>query len=218
MRVICVKWGTKYNHDYVNKLYGMVLRYAPSDFEFVCVTEDPTGIRSEVKIHDFPAGNDFEVWWNKMHLFHMFNDGKKNLFFDLDVIIHGSLDHLFDFKADGVTIIRSRWKDTRHLDKFDTLYNSSVISWTDGKYLWDQFNEDREKYMSIYKGIDRFFWNEKSKINVFDEGHIYSYWKGASLEDREPGKYRADYSVCILNHKPKPHEITTSWIHDYWVE
>ena len=196
----------------------MVSRYAPSEFEFVCVTEDPAGIRPEVKIRAFPPANDFEVWWNKMHLFHMFNDGQQNLFFDLDVIIHNSLDYLFTYTNGCVTIISSAWKDPKRLDMFDTLYNSSVISWTDGKYLWDQFNEDPEKYMSIYKGIDRFFWNEKSKIKTFDNGHIYSYWKGASREDREPEKYREDHSVCILNHKPKPHELTSSWIQNYWVE
>jgi hypothetical protein len=70
--------------------------------------------------------------------------------------------------------------------------------------------------MAIYKGIDRFIWNEKIEHDTFPPNHIYSYWKGVDLQDTEPGKFRKDYSVCIVNHNPKPHEIAHSWIHDHW--
>ena len=36
--VLCMKWGTKYGPDYVNRLYAMVRRHLTGDFSFVCLT------------------------------------------------------------------------------------------------------------------------------------------------------------------------------------
>ena len=220
MRVICVKWGNKYSAEYVNKLYGMVSRHAPESFEFICLTEDSKGINHNIKTIPFPANNDYELWWNKMYMFDMFNDGTKNLYFDLDVVIHDSLDFFWQHEPKLPTVIKSRWNEHafRKFEKNDTLINSSVVLWYDTSHIWNKFKTDQEKYMSIYKGIDRFIWNENIEFDVFPPGHIYSYWKGVDSNDREQQKYREGYSVCILNHKPKPHEMKDSWIQNYWVE
>ena len=47
--ILCMKWGTKYGPEYVNRLYAMVRRNLTGDFRFVCLTDDGTGIRSEVE-------------------------------------------------------------------------------------------------------------------------------------------------------------------------
>ncbi len=59
--VICMKWGQKYGPEYVNRLYAMVRRHLSGDFNLVCLTDDSTGIRSEVQCLpipplDLPAG------------------------------------------------------------------------------------------------------------------------------------------------------------------
>ena len=46
--IICMKWGTKYGPEYVNRLYAMVRRHLTGDFNMVCLTDDAKGIRSEV--------------------------------------------------------------------------------------------------------------------------------------------------------------------------
>jgi hypothetical protein len=50
--VICMKWGTKYGPEYVNRLYAMVRRHLSGDFHLVCLTDDTAGIRSEVQCPD----------------------------------------------------------------------------------------------------------------------------------------------------------------------
>lgn len=50
-----MKWGTKYGPEYVNRLYAMVRRHLSGDFRFVCLTDDSTGIRSEVQCLPIPA-------------------------------------------------------------------------------------------------------------------------------------------------------------------
>ena len=43
--VLCMKWGTKYGPEYVNRLYGMVRRHLRGDFRFVCLTDRSDGVR-----------------------------------------------------------------------------------------------------------------------------------------------------------------------------
>jgi hypothetical protein len=216
MKVICVKWGAKYSADYVNKLFNMVERNAPAPFDMYCLTDDPSGIDKRVNIVPLPEDNELEVWWNKMYMFQQFHDDDVKLFLDLDVVILSELKFFFKYIPKTPTFISAAWKDRRVLDVHDTRINSSVVMWTDARYLWDHFIADYDKYLSIYKGIDRFIWNEGLPHNTFPTGIVYSYWKGVDSYDTIPEKYRGEFAICIVNHKPKPHEITSSWIHDYW--
>jgi len=52
--VLCMKWGTKYGPEYVDRLYGMVARNLARPFRFVCLTDDPAGIRAEVTCAPIP--------------------------------------------------------------------------------------------------------------------------------------------------------------------
>ena len=52
--ILCMKWGTKYGPEYVNRLYAMVRRNLTGDFRFVCLTDDGSGIRSEVECFPIP--------------------------------------------------------------------------------------------------------------------------------------------------------------------
>ena len=42
--VICLKWGTRYGPEYVNRLYSMVKRHTEHALRFICITDDPSGI------------------------------------------------------------------------------------------------------------------------------------------------------------------------------
>ena len=47
--VCCVKWGTKYPASYANRLGNMVRRHLPGRYDFVCLTDDPTGLDSDIR-------------------------------------------------------------------------------------------------------------------------------------------------------------------------
>ena len=53
-QLVCVKWGTMYGPEYVNRLYGMVSRHLAPPFRLVCLTDDRQGIRPEVECFDLP--------------------------------------------------------------------------------------------------------------------------------------------------------------------
>ena len=54
MDVVCVKWGDKFSHEHVNRLYRMVCKNFHTDFRFVCHTDNPEGIHSDVHIIPLP--------------------------------------------------------------------------------------------------------------------------------------------------------------------
>ena len=101
--ILCMKWGTKYGPEYVDRLYGMVRRHLSGDFKFVCLTDDASGIRPEVKCLPIPPLNlelkpgQRDGAWKKLTTFEADLHGLRGtaLFLDLDVVIVGSLDEFF---------------------------------------------------------------------------------------------------------------------------
>ena len=94
--VLCLKHGTKYGSEYVNRLYNMVKRNTTIDFEMVCLTEDSKDINEEITIRPLPPA--LAGWWCKPYMFS--NDLQLNgtvLYLDLDVVIANNIDKLFTY-------------------------------------------------------------------------------------------------------------------------
>jgi hypothetical protein len=115
--VICIKWGTRFGPEWVNRLYGMVRRNTTWDIRFVCFTDDTRGIRAEVECQPLPGmqfdaslGENYKNW-RKLGLMREDLGGLRGmtLFFDLDVVIMGDLDPLFTHR--GRFCIIREWKD-----------------------------------------------------------------------------------------------------------
>jgi len=53
--VICIKWGTVYTPDYVNRLYNMVKRHTTVDFNFYCFTELSDGLNPDIIVRPLPV-------------------------------------------------------------------------------------------------------------------------------------------------------------------
>jgi hypothetical protein len=114
-QVVCVKWGTKYGPEYVNRLYGMVSRHLTPPFRFVCLADTAQGLRPEVEFFPLPElGCATPVGtlgkWRKQVLWGDSVPGLTGvaLFIDLDSVIVGSLDGYFEFgDADDVIVARN---------------------------------------------------------------------------------------------------------------
>lgn len=112
--VLCMKWGTKYGPEYVNRLYAMVARHLRGAFEFVCLTDDARGVRAEVRCLpipslDLPPGIP-ERGWTKLTTFEAELHGLRGtaLFLDLDVVIVGDITPFFE--QPGEFLIIHDWK------------------------------------------------------------------------------------------------------------
>jgi hypothetical protein len=112
--VACIKWGTRYGPEWVNRLYGMVRRNTTWGIRFVCFTDDASGIRPEVECQPLPEvrldpalGKN----WRKVGLMQKGLGGLEGmtLFLDLDLVVIGSLDPLFSYP--GRFCIIREWKN-----------------------------------------------------------------------------------------------------------
>ena len=108
--VLCMKWGTKYGPEYVNRLYAMVRRHLRGEFRFVCLTDRSEGIRAEVECLpipslDLPPGIP-ERGWTKLTTFEADLHGLRGtaLFLDLDVVIVDDITPFFEQAGDFLII------------------------------------------------------------------------------------------------------------------
>lgn len=219
MNIICVKQGSKYSADYVNKLYSMVSKNMSCDFTFNCYTDDSTNIDKDINV--VPIQSDLIKWWPKLDALNLFDNGD-NILFDLDVVILNPLERLCSVKTRTLSVLYAQWKEgylqPRAREKFPTLYNSSIMKWSDnqGKEVYDYFQKHKDMILFKYEGIDRYMFNEPVQVDLLPTSIAYSYWKGVRyLKDTTPQKLRTDYEVCILNHGEKQEELDT-WVKDYW--
>ena len=177
MIISCVKWGDKFSHEHVNRLYKMVCKNFHEEFTFVCHTEDPTDIHPDIKIIPLDLSLDLEVWWWKLVLFREQTD-EVNMFFDLDNVIQGDITHYKDYvEKDKLMMIKAYWKPwledavSNPKRQFDMNLNSSVLVWSgDLTPIWNMFYDNIEYFLMKYKGIDSYLcFDHPDMLNFFQE-------------------------------------------------
>ena len=177
INIICLKWGTKYGVEYVNRLFYAVKRNTTRPFKFHCFTDDSANIDSEVIVHDLPFKNELDGWWNKVYLFS--NDvpispGEKIFFIDLDTLITRKIDDLLDHDPVAITVLKDFYTGLAKTVVGDDNIGSGLMSWRHGQYqhIWDDFIRDPQSaIMSVRPHGDQ-RWIQK---NI--KGRIY--WQDA---------------------------------------
>jgi hypothetical protein len=114
VNIVCIKYGRYYSPVYVNRLYAGVRRHLLRPFRFVCVTNDPAGIRPEVECVPFMENQNVpgRKWPNIFSKLTLFKDGFADLegptlYLDLDTLIMGPLDRFFDYRPGEFCIIHN---------------------------------------------------------------------------------------------------------------
>jgi hypothetical protein len=158
--VLCMKWGTRYGPEYVNRLYAMVARNLTPPFHFVCFTDDPQGIRPEVTCLALPelgcpVPTNAPGKFRKLALWNANLAGLRGtaLFLDLDVVVTGALDEFFTLgKAEDVILARN-W-----IKPLERLGQTSVFRFPIGghAYLLEQFQADPEGLAGQYQFEQRY--------------------------------------------------------------
>ena len=122
--VLCLKWGTLYSAEYVNRLYRGVKAHLSAPFRFVCATDDPSGLDVGVESVPLPpqppgmAFNDQYTGWPNIYLkLCVFEKGfaaleGPTLFLDIDQVVTGDLDCFFAYRPGSFCIIHN-WVELR---------------------------------------------------------------------------------------------------------
>lgn len=205
--VAAVRTGQKYSLDYVERLFRAVRRNLTVEHDYLLLTDrtwevpQVEGVLNVRRTHE-PG------WWAKAQLFEPASQGIwPLLFFDLDVVITGSLDELASYPAPLVAI--QDW----HLAK--TL-NSSVMRIEPGQAadVWSLYKVNPAEVQKRFRtGGDQSF------ITMV-AGNRFTTWPGqwcrsyrSHCKDGPPEGCR----VAVMHGSPKPHELThLAWVREHW--
>ncbi len=127
--VVCVyKTGGDFDVQYVEKLHDSCM--ANGAEQFICFTDDP---EVEWVCDTVEFQSDLPGWWAKLEMFRL--KSGKYLYFDLDTVIHQSIEPML--------IHPHRFTALRDFNKKVNRLASGIIGWTgDHSYLFTEFTAD----------------------------------------------------------------------------
>lgn len=219
VNVVCLKWGTKYDAEYVNRLYSMVERNLTIPHRLVCVTDDPRGLDPAIERRPIEH-SELTGWWHKLTLFkpRFYDLEGATLFLDLDIVIVGGLDAFF--QHEGEFCIISNWKPN--------YYNSAVFRLNIGAYpeVWEAFEKRHDEVAERLHGDQDWMTEMIPNATGWPDGWVVSYKKhcvplGAGGIAGVP----RDARIVAFHGSPRQHEIKDGpldeweqapWINDYW--
>ena len=151
--IICMKWGTRYGADFVNRLHAMTRRHVTGNLRFVCFTDDGSELDPDIEALPLPHIELPErVRWNPWRKISLWQYPLADLegdvlFLDLDIVVTGSLDPLFDFEPGRYCVIHN-WTQPR-----DTVGNTSVFRFPVGKHthIYDRVMSEPDDVLGKYK-------------------------------------------------------------------
>ena len=227
--VACLKWGTKYNAEYVNKLYNMVNRNITIPYKFVCFTEDPKGIDSNIKTYPLPKIQADGWWYKPMFVGADLPINGTLLFLDLDVIVFNNIDKLFTCAPKKFNIIRDFNRTQRPTW---THMNSSVFRVEIGQYdnFWQQFKRNpRTETLRLRGDQDWMYKHIKDHVFWPDEWIMSYKWemrdrRDLKLDERRkrnftidaPPKIHPDTCIAVFHGEPNPADANDSWVKENW--
>lgn len=223
--IICMKWGTRYGADYVNRLASMVRSHLSQPFRFVCFTDDPTGIdtatypRGTVELRELPAmeldPSLPERGWRKLTVLgeRLSDLAGRALFLDLDLVVLDDLSPFFELP--GAFRIIHDWSRPWRVTG-----NSSVFRFELGRHadVLRYFVEHGEEVRRRHR-------NEQEYLSAsMAEKGILEYWPTEwcrSFKRHCMRRFPLGYfltpvlpertKILIFHGHPRPHEALVGW-------
>ena len=173
--IICLKHGTLYGPEYVNRLYSMVCKHCTLPFTFICLTEDPTDLHENI-VHKELPDLPLKGWWFKPYIFSKDLKLKgTTLYLDLDLIIVNNIDKLFTYLPGEFCIAQDF---TRQQVPSIRRFNSSIMKYDPFKhsFIWSAFERDMNFYCHSYRGDQDYIYKvAKNSANLFPYEWLLSY-------------------------------------------
>lgn len=243
-QVICMKWGSLYGAEYVNRLFAMVRANLTGELRFVCLTDNAIGIRDEIECFpcdpiNLPPPYNMRPW-RKINLWasseKLFGLTGNWLFLDLDVVITDNLDPFFDFRPEASFVVMYNW--TR---PGKNIGNTSCYRFTVGahEYIYNRVVNEPEHYLSKYSISQAYVSGEISEIIFWPDEWVrlfklhsvpkwpMRFWKTPSIpkkckvlafpgDPNPPEAVRGEWPVKKKWKKIYKHIRPTPWIEKIW--
>jgi hypothetical protein len=204
IEVLCVKVGTKYGPEYVNRLGSMVRRNLSLEHRFHCVTDDSRGVEANILEVEEPQ---LPGWWQKLTVFKPDPWGLHNpiLFLDLDVVILRGID---DFAREDT--------DFAIIEDFGyDCYNSSVFWLQPGAHpdVWTKFTMD---VMDRYPGDQNWITECVPNATLWPSVWMVSYKRAIRRRLWFNPPPPPDARIVVFHGKPKPHQVRDRFVREHW--
>lgn len=236
--IFCMKWGTLYGPEYVNRLHSMVSRNLTLPFKMVCFTDDTTGIDEAVQCLPIPEvdidSNLPERMWKKLTTMKadLYGLEGRALFLDLDIVIVDNIDCFFEVDGEFRIIKDHSWRSWRITG------NSSVYRFDIGKhgYVFDNFVKNFDSIRKEHRNEQEYLThaiNDKGKLQYWPTEWCPSYkydcisrfplafWKVPVIPEGS--------KIIIFHGEINPHKAikggrgkwyrfvrAAPWVADYW--
>lgn len=198
MKIVCLNADNYLGKgaEYVNILFDSIKRNTSKTFEFICFTNTPEGVNSEISI--MPLKENVSGWWHKLSLFKEFKN-ERVFYFDLDTVITGDIDEILSYEG-KFAILRDFYRPLG--------LQSSVMSW-DGDFseIWESY--ERAEYPNL-QGGDQQWIEGKVKTDIWQDLYPDQF---ASF--KATPNLKGDEKIIIFHGNPRPHEIQ-GWVSDIW--
>lgn len=196
LTVWCVCVGDKYPSEYVYALRDAVAKHLSVPHVFKCITT-----RKLDGIHTVTPYVPYQGWWSKIGLFAPRVATGPSLYFDLDVVITGSLDYLVEYTQHEFAA-PANWARSGHGG-----IQSSVMAWR------GNWTRPYEEFAPQWPGVSNRLWGDQEFLwemlgdNWVRIPRIYSYKYHCQNQKRPE-----DMSVCVFHGEPKPMEVHDEWL------
>lgn len=229
----CVFHSNGYEWNYVEHLHQNLQRNISRPLRFHVFTEESRQVPHGMIKHNLYEWDGIsgpkKSWWYKMQMFNDQHIQSPVLYLDLDVMITGNLDWIWDLDTNYFWTIR----DFKYLWRPNHRgLNSSLMFWDTKNFshIWRDFSKreisqvvrefrgDQDYLTSILKDDERRFLPEgicKSyRWQIKDGGmdmrtHTYRFPESGA-------KIPPDTKVVVFHGHPKPHEIEDTLVRRHW--
>lgn len=174
--VTCIKWGTLFGPEYVNRLYSGVRRNLPGPVRFICMTEHSEGLHPDVEVLALPvepfhsemsAALAVANRQGAMRKVSLFKSGLIDnlegpvLGFDLDVVITGDLTPILELEP-GKVAMRHDWVEAR---RGRPTGHGSVFRYDPARhgYLYDELAANPTTEVEVARGSEQRYTSTKAQ-------------------------------------------------------
>lgn len=195
IKVVCFKWNNiggyelpsiggigKYTALHVNAMHESLKRQLTIPFEFICITDDPTGVNCKT-LPLWDKCREFGGCYNRLYVFSKdMKDiiGERFVCIDLDCVITGNLDALLSREDDFLINVFYGRQNNQY-------YNGGFFMITAGArdYVWTEFEKDIPGNVELMTKK-----REERELIGTDQAWIsYTLGRGESIVDYTDGIY-----------------------------
>lgn len=224
----CVKWGTRYDPDYVNVLYRAVRAHMTLPHRFLCVTDDAADLDPGIEVAPMPEFSVPRATWPTTNLAKiamlapgMAEDDEIVLQLDIDLMVVGDLrpfvelflarPAFYTLREWNPALVRAvvplAWRPDRGSQGSVNLYRAG-----DQRHMYEDFDARTLEIFAKYR-TDRFYFPAVARSQAYlphnwcpsFKNDCVWYWP-LSLVAGEP-RLPKDARILVFHGKPRPTDL-----------